>query len=234
MLVFRNIYDGFLAISIFFRIFAAMETKNNSIYFSDEEIYEGLLNEDEFVLNALFYGEQFNSIVGIIREKVLRHMEFDSLKAKSFNDLYLHLKEDNYKKLREYETEGGSILIWLARTAIKYYQDKRNNELKTEKRHQMLLEKRMADEGSIYGENKDVIIDPENDLEQEEYRERIKTIISMLEKENKKYADIMRNELLGENHIIESSNFSQEKKRAYNALRKQYFNYITRMKYEKE
>ena len=33
------------------------------------------------------------------------------------------------KKLREYETEGGSILIWLARTAIKYYQDKRNNEL---------------------------------------------------------------------------------------------------------
>ena len=107
-----------------------METKNDSIYLSDEEIYEGLLNEDEYVLNALFYGEQFNSIVGIIKERVLRHMEFDSLKAKAFNDLYLYLRENNYKKLREYETEGGSILIWLARTAIKYYQDKRNNELR--------------------------------------------------------------------------------------------------------
>lgn len=209
--------------SDYIRIFAPMETKNDSIYLSDEEIYEGLLNEDEYVLNALFYGEQFNSIVGIIKERVLRHMEFDSLKAKAFNDLYLYLRENNYKKLREYETEGGSILIWLARTAIKYYQDKRNNELKTKKRHQKLLEKRMEHGGSIYGESKEVIVDPVNDFEQEEYRKRIKTVIGLLEKENKKYADIMRNVLLGEYHYIESSNLSQEKKRAFSAFRIIYF-----------
>ena len=209
--------------SDYIRTFAPMETKNDSIYLSDEEIYEGLLNEDEYVLNALFYGEQFNSIVGIIKEKVLRYMEFDSLKAKAFNDLYLYLRENNYKKLREYETEGGSILVWLARTAIKYYQDKRNSELKTEKRRQKLLEKRMEHGGSIYGERKEVTTNPENDLEQEEYRERIKTAIGLLEKNNKKYADIMRNELLDENHIIESANFSQERKRAFSAFRIIYF-----------
>ena len=77
--------------------------------------------------------------------------------------------------------------------------------------------------GSIYGESKEVIVDPVNDFEQEEYKKRIKTVIGLLEKENKKYAVIMRNVLLGEYHYIESSNLSQEKKRAFSAFRIIYF-----------
>lgn len=93
------------------RIFAPMEEKKE--YLSDSEIYEGLLNDDINVINQLFYGGQFDEVVTIIQESIFRNREAYSVKAEVFNNLYFLFKDKS--KLREYETEGGSIIIWLAR-----------------------------------------------------------------------------------------------------------------------
>ena len=206
-----------------FCTFAPMETKNENIYLSDEDIYKGLRDGDEYVLNALFESEQFKSVVGIIRSKIFPNRDFNSVKAQAFNGLYELFKTKPEIILREYEEEGGNFLIWLARTYIKYYREIRKNEIKTEKRHKELWEKRMEEKGSILGQCKEVIIDPESDLEKKESNERIIEAINMME--NKHYADIMRKEILNDDSVIilDSSNYSQDRKRALKALYKIYF-----------
>lgn len=225
----QTFIDKFLAIPNKFCIFAPMETKNENIYLSDEDIYKGLRDGDEYVLNALFESEQFKSVAGIIRSKIFPNREINSVKAQAFNGLY-ELFKTKPELLHEYEEEGGNILIWLARTYIKYFQEIRRNEIKAQKRHWELLEKRMEEKGSIFDQREEVIIDPENDLEKKESNERIIKAINMME--NSYYADIMRKELLKDDSIIllDSSNYSQDRKRAYKALYKIYF--TLRKKYE--
>ena len=193
-----------------------MKTENE--YLSDQELYEGLLHNDEYVLNAFFYGKQFDTVVGIIQNSIFKYDNFNSVKARTYNDLYDYLRKDDARKLHEYETEGGNFLIWLASTAIKYYQDKRSNERKTEKRRRELLAK--------HEEKKDpqTILYPDKDLEQKEFRERLELAISMMK--NKKYAEIMRKKLLEDDPIIlsfDSTNPSQDMQRAQDEFLKLYF-----------
>ena len=214
----QTFIDKFLVIPNMFRIFAPMETKNENIYLSDEDIYKGLRDGDEYVLNALFESEQFKSVAGIIRSKIFPNREINSVKAQAFNGLY-ELFKTKPELLHEYEEEGGNIL-----------KEIRRNEIKAQKRHWELLEKRMEEKGSIFDQREEVIIDPENDLEKKESNERIIKAINMME--NSYYADIMRKELLKDDSIIllDSSNYSQDRKRAYKALYKIYF--TLRKKYE--
>ena len=74
-----------------FCIFASMETKNENMYLSEKDIYEGLLNEDENVFKALFYDEKFRTVVGIVRASIFKVRDFESVKAEIYNELYFFL-----------------------------------------------------------------------------------------------------------------------------------------------
>lgn len=200
-----------------------MEIIDGMKKFTDEEIFQGLLDEDESVLAPFFDGKQFQSVIAIIQGKIFHNMNPNSLKAMAFNELYEFLRKDDCKKLREYETEGGNILIWLARTAIHYYQDKRRYELKTEKRHRELLEKKNEEKKEQLQDSPSVN-NPVHEFEQRQLSEIIEIVISKMK--NKKYAEIMRRELISPKDIhlkIESANISQERKRAYQEFLKLYF-----------
>ena len=195
------------------------------MYLSEKDIYEGLLNEDENVFKALFYDEKFRTVVGIVRASIFKVRDFESVKAEIYNELYFFLFSSDKSILQEFDradlNEEGSFLIWLARTIIHFFQEKRHNELKTEKRHMELLTKRMEEKGFIYDQPKDVISDPEADLENKEFMKKLEMIIGEMENpknkyNNRHYAEIMRKELIDEDMFLsfESSNLSQEIERA--------------------
>ena len=60
MVAFHIISDSFLVISDKICIFAPMDAKNT--YLSDQEIVEGLIADNDYVINK-FFNEQFSIIV---------------------------------------------------------------------------------------------------------------------------------------------------------------------------
>ena len=221
MLDFYKKYSSFLFTTAFFHIFAIMERIDGKMYLEDSEIYQGLLDEDNDILTQIFEGEQFQTVIAIIKAELhLVHKEPNSIKADIVTGFYWdYLRKDDAKKLREYETEGGSILIWLAREAIKYLRERRNNGRKTEIRHANILTRikelgkfPVIDEG-------DVVSDPEHDLEIKQIWERTIKCINMIM--NTKYQEIMRKYYLHDDSVtlsFESSNISVDKGRALNAF----------------
>lgn len=220
MLMLHNIFPKVLFISDRFRIFAPMEEKKE--YLSDSEIYEGLLNDDINVINQLFYGGQFDEVVTIIQESIFRNREAYSVKAEIFNNLYFLFKDK--RKLREYETEGGSIIIWLARKAIAHYQEQRSAERKKNKRHDEIIARGVQKEvPSLVSDNKPEL-NPEQNLIKNDINERIRMVVDMMD--NEKYAEIMRRKFWGDEMpylSIDSTNISQDRKRANEAFTKLFF-----------
>ena len=87
----------------------------------------------------------------------------------------------------------------------------------------------MEEKGFIFDQNKEKISDPEADLEDKEFKEKVEMVISEMENPNNKkrnphYAEIMRKILIDEDYILsfESSNLSQETERAKKAFWKLY------------
>ena len=79
----------------------------------------------------------------------------------------------------------------------------------------------MEEKGFIFDQNKEKISDPEADLEDKEFKEKVEMVISEMENPNNKkrnphYAEIMRKVLLDNDLFLsfESSNLSQEIDRA--------------------
>ena len=209
-------------ISDLFRIFAPMEEKKELL--TDIEIYEGLLNDDENIINQLFYGEQFDEVVKIIQERIFRNREAYSVKAEVFNNLYFLFKDKS--KLREYETEGGSIIIWLARKAIAHYQEQRRYENRKKARRDAIIAKGLQ-KGvpSLVSDNKHNL-NPEQELIQKDINERIRVVIDMMKLDNEKYAEIMRRKIFEDEFAylsIDSTNISQDRKRANEAFTKLFF-----------
>ena len=221
MLAFHKKFNSFLFTTVFFHIFADMEIKDGKISLEDKEIYQGLLDGDNDILTQIFEGEQFQAVIAIIKAELhLIHKKPNSIKADIITDFYWdYLRKDDFKKLREYETEGGSILIWLAREAIKYLREKRNNKRKTENRHANIITRIQGLGKSPVVDTRDVIIDPEDDLEKKQVLEKAIKCINMIK--NKKYQEIMRKYYLNDDSVtlsFESSNISVEKGRAFKAF----------------
>lgn len=197
-----------------------MEEKRE--YLSDSEIYEGLLNDDENVINQLFEGEQFKEVVSIIQSRIFRNREFGSLKAEAFNTLYFLFQDKS--KLREYEIEGGSIIIWLARKFIAHYRDQRDAERKKNKRRDAIIAKGVLKEMPSLVSNNKPELNPERNLIQKNINERIRMVIDMMD--NEKYREIMRRKFWGDEMpylSIESTNISQDRQRANEAFTKLFF-----------
>lgn len=221
MLDFYKKYSSFLFTTVFFHIFAVMERIDGKMYLEDSEIYQGLLYEDNDILTQIFEGEQFQTVIAIIKAELhLVHKEPNSIKADIVTGFYWdYLRKDDAKKLREYETESGNILIWLAREAMKYLQERRNNKRKKENRHANILTKIQKLGKSPVIDAEDVVSDPEHDLEIKQIWERTIKCINMIK--NTKYQEIMRKYYLHDDSVtlsFESSNISVDKGRALNAF----------------
>jgi len=221
MLDFYKKYSSFLFTTVFFHIFAIMERIDGKMYLEDSEIYQGLLDEDNDILTQIFEGEQFQTVIAIIKAELhLDHKEPNSIKADIVTGFYWdYLRKDDAKKLREYEIEGGNILIWLAREAMKYLRERRNNKRKKENLHANILTKIQKLGKSPVIDAEDVVSDPEHDLEIKQIWERTIKCINMIK--NTKYQEIMRKYYLHDDSVtlsFESSNISVDKGRALNAF----------------
>ena len=221
MLDFHKKYSSFLFTTVFFHIFAIMERIDGKMYLEDSEIYQGLLDEDNDILTQIFEGEQFQTVIAIIKAELhLDHKEPNSIKADIVTGFYWdYLRKDDAKKLREYEIEGGNILIWLAREAMKYLRERGNNKRKKENRHANILTKIQKLGKSPVIDAEDVVSDPEHDLEIKQIWERTIKCINMIK--NTKYQEIMRKYYLHDDSVtlsFESSNISVDKGRALNAF----------------
>ena len=89
MLDFHKKYSSFLFTTVFFHIFAVMERIDGKMYLEDSEIYQGLLDEDNDILTQIFEGEQFQTVIAIIKAELhLDHKEPNSIKADIVTGFY--------------------------------------------------------------------------------------------------------------------------------------------------
>ena len=230
MVVFHIISDSFLAISDKLCIFAPMDAKNT--YLSDQEIVEGLIADNDYVINK-FFKEQFTIVVDKIKDKIFTNeTSFESAKAWAFNDIYEHLKATDHKWLREFDENKGTLVIWLARKAIEFYQNAR----KTPARRKKLLRERENKENVVTHNGQKGRLSPpsphtpEYELEYKEVMEKAESAIASMK--NSEYQEIMRRLIIEENYDprifaldwnVPYANLSEDKKRAVFAFLKIYF-----------
>ena len=230
MVAFHIISDSFLVISDKICIFAPMDAKNT--YLSDQEIVEGLIADNDYVINK-FFNEQFSIIVDKIKDKIFTNeTSFESAKAWAFNDIYEHLKATDHKWLREFDENKGTLVIWLARKTIEFYQNAR----KTPSRRKKLLRERENKENVVTHNGQKGRLSPpsphtpEYELEYKEVMEKAESAISSMK--NSEYQEIMRRLIIEENYDPRSfasdwgvpyENLSEDKKRAIKAFLKIYF-----------
>lgn len=157
---------------------------------TDQEIYNGFLSGDNKILTKFLQG-RFEIVLDKIIDKFFsKDSDFESVKARTFNDLYVYLTENDCKRLRGYESDGnGNFIVWLTMMAIKYYQNERNKAKKRQKRQKT----RSRDDENFKKIIKDGIwID--NSFENKDFLEFCEKIINTMK--NQKHAEIMRSLLI--------------------------------------
>ncbi len=90
---------------------------------TDQEIIQGLINRDERITREFFFRRCQPLFFALIAKFYPSGADYDEL----VNELYLHLMEDNARRLRKYEGRA-SIYQWLKRVAGNYFLDKVSRE----------------------------------------------------------------------------------------------------------
>ena len=90
---------------------------------TDQEIIQGLIARDERITQDFFFRRCQPLIFALISKFYPKGADYDEL----VSELYLHLMEDNARRLRQYEGRS-SIYQWLKRVARNFFLDKINRE----------------------------------------------------------------------------------------------------------
>lgn len=90
---------------------------------TDQEIIQGLVDRDERITREFFFRRCQPLFFALIAKFYPSGADYDEL----VNELYLHLMEDNARRLRKYEGRA-SIYQWLKRVAGNYFLDKVSRE----------------------------------------------------------------------------------------------------------
>ena len=90
---------------------------------TDQEIIQGLIERNERITREFFFRRCQPLFFALIAKFYPSGADYDEL----VNELYLHLMEDNARRLRKYEGRA-SIYQWLKRVAGNYFLDKLNRE----------------------------------------------------------------------------------------------------------
>ena len=90
---------------------------------TDQEIIQGLIDRDEKITRDFFFRRCQPLIYALISKFYPKGADYDEL----VNDLYLHLMENNARRLRQWEGRS-SIYQWLKMVARNFFLDKINRE----------------------------------------------------------------------------------------------------------
>ena len=90
---------------------------------TDQEIIQGLINRDEKITRDFFFRRCQPLIYSLIAKFYPKGADYDEL----VNELYLHLMEDNARRLRQYEGRS-SIYQWLKSVSRNYFLDRKMRE----------------------------------------------------------------------------------------------------------
>ena len=174
---------------------------------TDQEIIEGLIARNERITQDFFFRRCQPLIFALISKFYPGGADYDEL----VSDLYLHLMEDNARRLRQYEGRS-SIYQWLKMVARNYFLDKKNREqvIENETEDRLLIKaKDLATDNSA----NEAVMD-------------VAAILDLIENENYR--------LVLQKHVIEGMSFDELekvtgikkanlyniKKRALNAMEK--------------
>lgn len=174
---------------------------------TDQEIIEGLIARDERITQDFFFRRCQPLIFALISKFYPGGADYDEM----VSDLYLHLMEDNARRLRQYEGRS-SIYQWLKMVARNYFLDKKNREqvIENETEDRLLIKaKDLATDNSA----NEAVMD-------------VAAILDLIENENYR--------LVLQKHVIEGMSFDELekvtgikkanlyniKKRALNAMEK--------------
>lgn len=102
---------------------------------TDHEIIEYLIQGNSQVIQYLFY-EKCNSMFGyIIKEVFAYHVDKDEL----VNELYIYLREDDWKKIRSFEGRS-KFTTWLSVISVRYFCNKKRNMIEFDTRETLIDE----------------------------------------------------------------------------------------------
>lgn len=174
---------------------------------TDQEIIQGLIDRDEKITQDFFFHRCQPLIYALISKFYPGGADYDEM----VSDLYLHLMEDNARRLRQYEGRS-SIYQWLKMVARNYFLDKKNHERVIESES----EERLLEKGN----------DVSTDNSANEAVMDVAAILDLIENENYR--------LVLQKHVIEGMSFDELekvtgikkanlyniKKRALNAMEK--------------
>ena len=90
---------------------------------TDKEIIQGIINRDETVTREFFFRRCQPLFFSLIAKYYPNGADYDEL----VNELYLHLMEDNARRLRMYEGRS-SIYQWLKMVARNFFLDRKNRD----------------------------------------------------------------------------------------------------------
>ncbi len=101
----------------------------NHLLLSDQELVAKILENDQDAISC-FLKIRCKNVLTYIKSNLFRdnYIEIDDL----ISELYLYLKEDNWKKLREFEYRS-KLTTWISVVAFRYFR-KKYSELVTDNR----------------------------------------------------------------------------------------------------
>lgn len=90
--------------------------------YTDQQIIQGILDEDESIIQFFFY-EKCSSLLSYIVNSV-----FDNRVDKNelISELFLYLKADNWQKLRQFDYRS-KLITWVSVVSIRFFIKKRRN-----------------------------------------------------------------------------------------------------------
>lgn len=92
----------------------------DTIALSDKELVEGILDNDERIINYFLFERCTPMFAYIIRNV----FDYRADKNELINELYLYLQENNWEKLRKFHYRS-KLTTWLSVVAIRFFQKKR-------------------------------------------------------------------------------------------------------------
>lgn len=108
---------------------------------TDQEIIQGLIARDERITTDFFFRRCQPLIFALISKYYPEGADYDEL----VNELYLHLMEDDARRLRQYEGRS-SIYQWLKMVSRNFFLDKKNRDrvIESEPEERLLIKAKDA------------------------------------------------------------------------------------------
>lgn len=92
----------------------------NKLTYTDKEIIDGILANDERIIQHFFFRECKPLFAYIVRSVFDGRQEINEL----INELYLYLQHDDWYKVRQFDYRS-KLITWISVVAIRFFQKKR-------------------------------------------------------------------------------------------------------------